>query len=68
MSNLSEFSDSLIDVAPFESARPHSAMFIRGIRLRRRGPRFNLALIRRSVPKHRRALPSMSPGESGDTI
>ena len=40
----------------------------RGQRLRKRGPRSKLAILRRSVPKHRRALPGMSPGESGDLV
>ena len=37
-------------------------------RLRRRGPRSQYAFLRRSVPKCRRALPGMSPGESGDSV
>ena len=53
---------------PLSSARLHPAMHFRGDRLRRRGPRSKLALLRRSVPKHRRALPGMAPGESGDAM
>ena len=68
MSHACFLSDGSIDAAPFERARLHPAMHFRGHRLRRRGPRSALALIRRSVPKHRRALPSMSPGESGDRM
>ena len=37
-------------------------------RLRRRGPRSQLALLRRSVPKERRKLPDISPGEVGDPM
>ena len=37
-------------------------------RLRRRGPRSQLALVRRSVPRHRRTLPGMCPGESGHVM
>ena len=37
-------------------------------RLRRRGPRSQLALLRRSVPKERRKLPDISPGEAGDSM
>ena len=68
MSTNSYCSFCLIDAAPSARARLHSAVLNSGTRLRRRGPRSELALIRRSVPKHRRALPSMSPGESGDTM
>ena len=34
-------------------------------RLRRRGPRSQIALLRRSLPKRCRALPGAAPGESG---
>jgi len=34
-------------------------------RLRRRGPRSTLALLRRSLPRRCRALPGTTPGESG---
>ena len=54
--------------APLSCARQHLATHSRGIRLRRRGPRSNLAILNRSVSKQRRALPGMSPGESGDTM
>ena len=37
-------------------------------RLRRRGPRSQLALLRRSVPKERRKLSDISPGEAGDPM
>ena len=36
--------------------------------MRRRGPRSQIAVIRRSVPKYRRTLPGMCPGESGHLI
>ena len=39
-----------------------------GKRLRRRGPRSQLIFLRRSVPRCRRTLPDMSPGESGDAM
>ena len=53
--------------APLGSARQQPACPpTRGKRLRRRGPRSQLARLRRSVPKHRRSLPGMSPGEAGD--
>ena len=55
------------DAAPLGSARQTSA--ISGChRIRRRGPRSDLATLRRSVPKYRRTLPDISPGESGDVI
>ena len=53
------------DAAPLGSARLPSAI-IGHHRIRRRGPRSDLALLRRSLPKYRRALPGASPGESGD--
>jgi hypothetical protein len=56
------------NAAPLLCARQYLATHSRGKRLRRRGPRSNLAILRRSVPKQRRALPGMSPGESGDTM
>ena len=37
-------------------------------RLRRRGPRSHLALLRHSVAKSCRTLPGTSPGESGDIV
>ena len=37
-------------------------------RSRRRGPRSQLALLRRSVPKHRRTLPDTCPGESRHSV
>jgi hypothetical protein len=39
-----------------------------GKRLRRRGPRSQMARLRRSVPKSHRTLPGISLGESRDTI
>ena len=56
-----------IDAAPLECARQPPAISS-GKRLRRRGPRSKLAVLRRSVPKRCRTLPDMSPGESGDVI
>ena len=53
------------DAAPLGSARLTSAI-ISHHRIRRKGPRSDLALLRRSLPKYRRALPDVSPGESGD--
>ena len=55
------------DAAPLGSARQTSAIF-RDHRIRRRGPRFVLATLRRSVPKCRRALPDISPDESAEFI
>ena len=55
------------DAAPLESVRQPPTM-LNGKRLRRRGPRSELAVLRRSLPKHCRTLPDMSPGESGDLI
>ena len=55
------------DAAPLGSARLPSAI-IGHHRIRRRGPRSDLALLRRSLPKYRRALPDASPDESGDHI
>ena len=60
--------DQSESAAPLGCARLFPAMLHSGKRLRRRGPRSNLAILRRSVPKQRRALPGMSPGESGDTM
>ena len=54
--------------APLECARQSPVLAGSGKRLRRRGPRSNLALLRRSVPKQHRTLPGTSPGESGDTV
>ena len=54
--------------APLSSARQPPATQSSGKRSRRRGPRSKLALLRRSVPEQRRALPGMSPGESGDEM
>ena len=56
-----------IDADPLECARQPPAISS-GKRLRRRGPRSKLAVLRRSVPKRCRTLPDMSPGESGDVI
>ena len=56
-----------VDAAPLESVRQPPIM-LNGKRLRRRGPRSKLAVLRRSLPKHCRTLPDMSPGESGDVI
>ena len=55
------------DAAPLESERQPPTM-LSGKRLRRRGPRSKLAVLRRFLPKHCRTLPDMSPGESGDLI
>jgi hypothetical protein len=41
---------------------------VRGKRLRRRGPRSQIACLRRSVSKQHRTPPGISPGESGDLI
>ena len=53
-----------------ESERNSSAPFFRGKRLRRRGPRSQTAILRRSLPKDKRcrALPGISPGEAGDLM
>ena len=65
-------SDRKIDVldgaAPLGCARQASVMRERTRRLRRRGPRSQFACLRRSVSKHHRTLPGMSPGESGDAV
>ena len=55
------------DAAPLGSARQTSMIF-RDHRIRRRGPRSVLAMLRRSVLKCRRTLPDISPGESGEFI
>ena len=54
--------------APPECVRQSPAARPCGKRLRRRGPRGLLALLRRSLPRRCRSLPGMSSGESGDTI
>jgi len=54
--------------APLERARQSPVLAGSGKRLRRRGPRSKLALLRRSAPKQHRTLPGTSPGESGDTV
>ena len=54
--------------APLECARQSPVALRCGKRLRRRGPRGRLALIRRSLPKRCRTLPGMSSGEAGDVI
>ena len=56
-----------VDAAPLKSARQPPTV-LSGKRLKRRGPRNKLAVLRRSLPKHCRTLPDMSPGESGDVI
>ena len=65
-------SDRKIDVidsaALLGCARQVSVMRERTRRLRRRGPRSQIAYLRRSVSKHHRTLPGMSPGESGDVV
>ena len=55
------------DAAPLR-ARPSPAVSERGKRLRRRGPRSHLAILRRSVAKCCRTLPGISLGESRDSI
>ena len=55
------------DAAPL-SVRSSPVASVCGKRLRRRGPRSHLAILRRSVAKCCRTLPDMSPGESGDEI
>ena len=56
----------VIGAAPLGSARQLPAVFgVGSRRLRRRGPRSQLSNLRRSVPRHRRTLPDMRPGESG---
>ena len=58
---------SLIDGgAPLGSVRQDSAISFS--RRRRRGPRSELASLRRSSPKYCRALPDISLGESGDIL
>ena len=53
------------DAAPLGSVRLAPALRIDGPRRqRRRGPRSQIALLRRSVPKHRRTLPVSCLGES----
>ena len=54
--------------APLECARQSPVLTGSGKRLRRRGPRSNLALLRRSVPKQHRTLPGTSLGESRDIM
>ena len=57
---------SLNDAAPSGCARlPPALQSVRSRRFRRRGPRSQVACLHRSVPKHRRTLPGMCPGESG---
>jgi len=52
------------DAAPLGSVRLAPALLIDGPRRqRRRGPRSQIALLRRSVPKHRRTLPVSCLGE-----
>ena len=64
MSHTSDVSSSCVDsAAPLGSARQTPAMFLNR-RARRRGPRTQLTLLRRSLPKHRRTLPGMCLGES----
>ena len=61
--------DLIDSAAPFGCVRQASVLLRERMRrLRRRGPRGKIALVRRSVPKHHRALPGMSPGESGDSM
>ena len=51
--------------APLGSVRPHPAVSnFSSTRCRRRGPRSQLASLRRSVPRHRRTLPDTCLGES----
>ena len=57
---------SLNDAAPSGCARlPPALQSVSSRRLRRRGPRSQAACLHRSVPKHRRTLPGMCPGEAG---
>ena len=59
------FSTTIDGAAPLGSARPLPALSSPvGRRLRRRGPRSQIANLRRSVPKHRRSLPEAGLGES----
>ena len=56
----------LDSAAPLECVRPHPACLqLASVRSRRRGPRSQISLLRRSVPRHRRTLPDTGPGESG---
>ena len=52
--------------APLASARPSPTLpaLISDRRQRRRGPRSQIALLRRSLPRHRRTLPDTCLGES----
>ena len=68
MSQFDEMTNLLDSAAPSGCARQAFAIRERTHRLRRRGPRSQHANLRRSVPKHRRALPGMSPGETGDSV
>ena len=60
-------SDSVRDSAAPLSARQSLTMFGRG-KHRGRGTRSQMAILRRSIPKHCRSLPDISPGETGDRI
>ena len=67
--SLSKESSELIEsAAPHGCARQPLVMQVRGKRLRRRGPRTQHAILRRSVPKRHRTLPGMSPGQAGDVM
>ena len=50
-----------------DSVQPYPAL-CPSRRLRRRGPRTQHAVLRRSVPKQRRTMPGMSPGELGEIM
>ena len=59
----------LNDAAPSGCARlPPALQSVSSRRLRRRGPRSQAACLHRSVPKHRRTLPGMCPGEAGHVM
>ena len=61
--------DGFHNAAPLGTRRTLPAVpVLPSRRFRRRGPRSQLALARRSVPRHRRSLPGMCPGESGHVM
>ena len=66
---MSVFADSDFpkDGAAPLSARQSPTMLGRG-KHRGRGTRSHMAILRRSIPKHRRSPPDISPGETGDVI
>ena len=67
--SLPDGSFGLDSAAPSECVRLHPACFqFVSSRSRRRGPRSQVSLLRRSVPRHRRTLPDTCPGESGHLV